>query len=283
MKGLKLFAPVLLAIILVVIPAAGGDDSAGRIRGPQAGTGHPVLTILYDNTTDRADLKPDWGFAALIEGLGKTILFDTGTKPEILVHNCRVLGVDLARVEILIISHPHGDHTGGIMTVLKKSPRLKAYIPGVAENPLPPQSGLDRSAIAAEGAEVVLVKEPIEVIPGVYLTGQMIGAAPIPEVSVILDSGHGVTLLTGCAHPGIVEITQKAAALRGQPVGCVLGGFHLMSTPEAKVKDIIAKLKGLGAVKCGATHCTGEAAIAVFKKEFGEAFITLGVGRKLTL
>jgi 7,8-dihydropterin-6-yl-methyl-4-(beta-D-ribofuranosyl)aminobenzene 5'-phosphate synthase len=111
----------------------------------------------------------------------------------------------------------------------------------------------------------------------------MIGAAPIPEISMILDSGQGVTLLTGCAHPGIVEIAQKASDLRGKPVGCVLGGFHLMSTPEAKVKEIIYKLKGLGAVSCGATHCTGDAAIAMFKKEFGEAFIPMGVGRKFAL
>src|SRR5512137_211279 len=125
MKRLNLFALALLAIILVLIPAAGNSVPASRVQQPPAGANHPVLTILYDNTADRADLKPDWGFAVLIEGLGKTLLFDTGAKADVLVQNCRALGIDLARVEILIISHPHGDHTGGIMTVLNKNPRLK--------------------------------------------------------------------------------------------------------------------------------------------------------------
>jgi glyoxylase-like metal-dependent hydrolase (beta-lactamase superfamily II) len=74
-----------------------------------------TVTILYDNTTAVEGVQADWGFACLVEGLEQTILFDTGTKSEVLLHNAQVLGKDLAQVDVLVLSHDHRDHTGALV------------------------------------------------------------------------------------------------------------------------------------------------------------------------
>ena len=239
------------------------------------------LTILYDNTTARDGVKADWGFACLIEGMAKTILFDTGTDPAILWGNAQALGLDLGRVDAIVISHLHGDHTGGLISVLEKRPGVTVYIPAVIAV-LPESTGqLTLKKISRPETTIVQVLKPVDICPGVRLTGQFIGPNLIPEVSLLLETKAGEMLITGCAHPGIVNIVRRTATWRGKPVEVVIGGFHLNQTPEPDVLRIIADMKAAGVVRCGASHCTGDPAIALFRTAFGEAFITLGVGRTI--
>ncbi|MEI8191385.1 MAG: MBL fold metallo-hydrolase [candidate division NC10 bacterium] len=265
--------------LLLTWPAAGI-----AVPSPAAlPNGTARLTILYDNTTAREGVQPDWGFACLIEGLGKTVLFDTGTKPEILLANCKALAVDLDKVDAIVISHPHADHMGGLLTVLEKHPTVTLYVPAAIA--LIPESAAGSAGIptlaklARPGTKIIQVREPVEICPGVRLTSQIVGANLIPEIGLLLETKAGGTLVTGCAHPGIVDIVHRAAAWRGRPVEAVIGGFHLMQTSEADVQKIIADMKAAGVIRCGATHCTGEKAIALFQTAFGAEFIPLGVGR----
>jgi 7,8-dihydropterin-6-yl-methyl-4-(beta-D-ribofuranosyl)aminobenzene 5'-phosphate synthase len=271
---------VLAAAVLMTVLGTGGASlrAAAPIPASQA-----RLTILYDNTTAREGVQSDWGFACLIEGLGKTVLFDTGTKPEILLANCQALGVDLQKVDVIAISHPHGDHMGGLLSVLEKHPAVALYIPAalalISESTAKSAGIPPLAKLAGPGTKIVQVDKSVEICPGIRLTGQIVGANLIPEIGLLLETKSGGMLITGCAHPGIVDIVRKAAAWRGKPIEAVIGGFHLMQTPEADVKKIIADMKTAGVVRCGATHCTGDAAIALFKAAFGPAFIPLGVGR----
>ncbi len=255
---------------------------AGYIPADSPGAGRARLTVLYDNTTARDDVRADWGFACLIEGLGKTILFDTGAKAEILLANMKVLGLDLGRIDAVVISHLHPDHMGGLMPVLEKRPGLTVYAPAAisevtefayAESRIPSQARLTRA-----GAKVVPVDKALDICPGARLTGQFVGPNRIAEVGLILDSKAGGMLITGCAHPGIILMVHRAAAL-GMPFRAVVGGFHLMQTRTAEVRTIIADMKAAGITRCGSTHCTGDAAIGLFREAFGADSIAMGVGR----
>ncbi|TFG38754.1 MAG: MBL fold metallo-hydrolase, partial [Candidatus Aminicenantes bacterium] len=95
----------------------------------KAGEGAIKVTILYDNTTFAAGTEADWGFSCLVEGTGKTILFDTGTKPEVFFHNVEALDIDLSEVDLVVISHEHGDHTGSLAKVLEQNHGLTVYHP----------------------------------------------------------------------------------------------------------------------------------------------------------
>ncbi|MCX6559881.1 MAG: MBL fold metallo-hydrolase [Candidatus Aminicenantes bacterium] len=271
---------VLAAAVLMTVLGAGG--AALRASAPIP-AGQARLTILYDNTTAREGVQSDWGFACLIEGLRKTILFDTGTKPEILLANCKALAIDLNKVDAIVISHPHADHMGGLLAVLEKHSAVTLYIPAalalISESAARSAGIPTLAKLAFLGTKIIQVDKPVEICPGARLTSQIVGANLIPEIGLLLETKAGGMLITGCAHPGIVDIVRKAAAWRGKPIEAVVGGFHLMQTSEADVKKIIADMKAAGVVRCGATHCTGAAAIALFRTAFGAEFIPLGVGR----
>jgi 7,8-dihydropterin-6-yl-methyl-4-(beta-D-ribofuranosyl)aminobenzene 5'-phosphate synthase len=277
MNSSCVFLAALAVFLLVPTGVALSADQAPVSDGPAR------LTILYDNTTAREGVQGDWGFACLIEGMGKTILFDTGTKPEILLANLQALKVDLGQVDAIVISHLHGDHTGGLLAALEKRPGVALYVPSAIVSV--PESAYERGRVPSlarlsrPDTKIIQVDGPVEVCPGVRLTGQIVGPNLIPEVALLLETRSGGTLVTGCAHPGVVLMTRRAAALRGKPVEAVIGGFHLNQTPETEVRSIIADMKAAGVVRCGATHCTGDAAIAQFRAAFGTDYIPLGVGR----
>ncbi|HSN53450.1 MAG TPA: MBL fold metallo-hydrolase, partial [Candidatus Sulfomarinibacteraceae bacterium] len=153
---MKELFPVICLVILAALPTA----TAKAVDGPF------TVTILYDNTASAPGTEADWGFACLVEGLEKTILFDTGTKPEVFLHNVEALGVDLADVDLVVISHEHGDHTGSLTRVLEQTHGLPVY------HPVSFSDEFVRS-VARAGSTSVPVTGPVEIIPNVFLTGEM--------------------------------------------------------------------------------------------------------------
>jgi 7,8-dihydropterin-6-yl-methyl-4-(beta-D-ribofuranosyl)aminobenzene 5'-phosphate synthase len=134
--------------------------------------------------------------------------------------------------------------------------------------------------IVADGkGELVQVDKEFQLCKNVYSTG-LIGTQ-ITEHSLIIDSPKGLIMMTGCSHPGIVDMVKRAKELYKKNVYYVGGGFHLMNHSKELVMEIISELKKLGVVKCGASHCTGDNAIKQFKEAFGSDFVELGVGRVL--
>lgn len=231
------------------------------------------VTILYDNTAFAEGTRADWGFSCLIEGPEKTILFDTGTRPEVFLGNVEILGVDLGKVDLAAISHDHGDHTGGLNAFLEKNADVTVYFP---------VSFHDKYAgrVKEMNARSVPVDDPVEICRDVYSTGEL--GDTIREQALVLDTSRGIVVITGCSHPGIVGILEKAKDILKKNIYLVFGGFHLMQKSDAEMKDIIASFKELGVEKVGATHCTGPKQIDMFRKAWGDNFVEMGVGRVIT-
>ncbi len=240
------------------------------------GNMHPLesseitITILYDNYPYGQGLKTDWGFSCIIEGMEKTILFDTGTRSDILFHNIKTLGVNPKNVDLIALSHEHGDHTGGLSEFLKENREVTVYMP--ASFP-----GVFKKEVENSGAKVVSVDEPLEICNKVYLTGEMVG--PANEQALILDTDKGLIVITGCAHPGVVGMVKRAKEVVKKDIHLVFGGFHLVNKSEAALQEIIDQFKEMGVQKVGATHCTGDRAIEMFKQAYKKDFIPMGVGK----
>ncbi len=246
------------------------DQGLGNPFYPVSKRLQGVLTILYDNNPHDDRLKSSWGFSCLIEHQERTILFDTGGDGEILLYNMRVLNKDPKSVDMVVLSHIHGDHTGGLWSLMREKPTLKVYIPGSF-----PQEFEQR--VKKYGAEVVRVDAPLEIDRGIYLTGEMDHG--IKEQSLLIHTAKGTILVTGCAHPGIVEIIKKAKAFAREEIYMAIGGWHLSSLSEREAKAIVEAFRKMGVQKVAPCHCTGERAITMFKNEYGENFINAGVGR----
>jgi len=229
-----------------------------------------TMTILYDNNPYDHRLKTAWGFSCLIEFEGKTILFDTGGDGRILLENMKILNKDPRAIGTVILSHIHGDHTGGLDRLLRENSDLKIYVPGSF-----PQD-FDRAA-KGYGATVVRVTAPLEICQGLRSTGEM--GYGIKEQSLLVDTPGGTILVTGCAHPGIVEVIKKAKTIARENIYMVLGGWHLSSAGEKEIRAIIDAFLMMGIKKVAPCHCTGDRAIAMFKSEYGDHFIKAGVGR----
>jgi len=232
------------------------------------------ITVLYDNTAARPDCGADWGFACLVEGTQKTILFDTGTKADVFAGNVGALRVDLSRVDALVISHPHGDHTGGLSVAMKARPGLPVLLPFGSPSVL-------AESLRSAGASVATPEGPADVGPDALVTGPVGGR--IPEQALVIKRPGGLVVVTGCSHPGIVAIVEKARQVAGGKLLAVLGGFHLLEHEDDAVAGIVARFQELGVEKVGATHCTGEKAIAAFRKAYGPRFVEMGAGRVVEL
>jgi len=230
------------------------------------------ITVIYDNYVAEEGLKADWGFSCLIEGLDKTILFDTGTQEELFWHNMNHLNVDPDAVDIVFISHNHYDHTGGLLSFLEKNAGVDVYLPAST-----PEDYVKK--VTDLGAKVYRENDPCELINGVYLTGEM--GTGIKEQSMVFDTKKGLIVLTGCAHPGIVDIVAKAREIRKKDVYAVMGGFHLMNNTKPQIEAKIESFREMGVVQVGATHCTGEQQIEWFKEAFGKDYFGLGSGKML--
>lgn len=233
-----------------------------------------VLTILYDNYNHNSELKSDWGFSCLIEGMDKTILFDTGTKGKIFMENMKKMGKDPKDVDIVILSHEHGDHTGGMEMFLEQNSDVKVYIP---------ESFPDNicNTITESGATLYKIKDPKKITDNLYTTGEM--GSSIIEQSIILTTGKGNLVITGCAHPGIVEIVKKSAEIAGDDLLLVMGGFHLLRHSEEQVNKIVAIFKDMGVTYAAPTHCSGDKTLEAFKEVYGDHYLALGAGKVLNI
>lgn len=260
-KWLCGFAATALAIV-----------GSGRICAEQGSS--ITIKVLYDNYTAEKGFTADWGFSCLITGTEKSILFDTGAKGEVLLQNMAKMNVGPGAAEVAVISHNHGDHTGGLVSVLEKNGKMTVYPP-----PSCPETTVQQ--VEKLGAKAVTVTKLVEICRGVFVIGPT--SDKIVEQALAVDTGKGLVLITGCSHPGVTEIAKRAKEQLRRDIYMICGGMHLLEMSDAQVGKVVAELKSLGVQKIGATHCTGEKAIALFKEAFGDGCVELGVGRALEI
>jgi len=274
---MDLIRSILLTFCLLTTGQTGaGQDNMHRNEqeGSTMNNDSIRLTILYDNYSKMEGTRADWGFACLIEGLDKTILFDTGADTSILKHNMNRMQIDPASIDEIVISHMHWDHTGGMDYVLGRNRELTIYLPASA----------DESFIKKIRSEHHLVKqfpEPEEIQENVFLSGEL--GTSIREQSLIIDTSEGLVVITGCSHPGIAEILRQARKIVDKKIALVAGGFHLLRMDAASVNAVVDEFEEIGVEKCAASHCTGDDAIEIIKKRFGENYVPLGTGTVIRL
>ncbi len=232
-------------------------------------------TVVYDNHAPKNNaLKSSWGFACVVEGFEKTILFDTGTSGPILLNNLAALGFDPAQIDSVIISHGDWDHIGGLWTFLDANPGVEVYLPDSLSRHL-------KDEVRAQSERLISVgPDRIEVCPGVILSGEMEG--PRNEQAVLLQTDNKQIVITGCAHPGIVAITRRLAEFSAGLPMLVMGGFHLKDSPAAAIEAIAGELEKLGARWVAPTHCSGAPAEALFAERFGKHCLPLCPGSIIT-
>ena len=230
------------------------------------------IKIIYDNISLKKGLKPAWGFAALINFNGKSILFDAGARSDVLLDNMKAMGISPGLITDVFISHNHWDHAGGLFGFLAKNHKVKIYLPISF-------SDTYHKEIKATKAKPIRVDGFVQIAKDLYSTGSL--GKELKEQALIIDTPKGLVIVTGCAHPGILNIIKSTKKSLKKPIYAVIGGFHLGSKNVAEVNKIIAEFKGLGVAYAGPCHCTGKKAIKRFKAAYGKNFTLVKAGAGL--
>lgn len=229
------------------------------------------LTIIYDNNPMKNGLQTDWGFACLVE-VGKTkLLFDTGDNGGILLGNMAKLNIDPKSVGLVFLSHFHHDHTGGLRDFLKINPKVKVYFP----QSFPAEIV---EMIRNSGAALIPVSSFKELQTNIFSLGEFGGV--IPEQSLAVRTSKGIVVVTGCAHPGIINILEKTKSnFSNELIYLSVGGFHLHRLNNDELKNIIQKIFDMDILTVVPVHCSGSAARKMFEDVFGDGYIDAGVGK----
>ncbi len=289
---------VCLAILCALVgPSVLGADSTNRV------------TILYDAFGKSPKAKMDWGFSALVEYGGKRILVDTGNNAEIFAQNVKALGVDLKKLDFVVISHRHADHTSGLTYLLSVNPDVTIYTPAEAWSlfggSVPNSFYRPLESLPADmryyrgnpperlpagspwpNAKFVQVDKVTEVAPGMYLiptVSQVPGTLELHELSLAIRTPNGLLLVDGCSHAGVEKILEAATTVDPH-VHLLFGGLHMVKTPDPEIERVATALRDkwkLDQIAPG--HCTGEPTFAALQRKFGKDYVYAGVGTVVEL
>lgn len=229
-----------------------------------------TMITIYDNYRHHPDLETGWGFSCLVDTDGRKLLFDTGGEGSILLGNMKKLGIDPKEIDRVVLSHVHADHTGGLDDFLEANSDLTVYLPGSFPD------GFKKN-VKSTGAEIVEVGDSMTISEKVSTTGEL--GTSIKEQSLLIKTGKGLVVITGCAHPGIVDIVKHAKKITGEEIYLVLGGFHLLNLSEKQLKEVTKGFRELGVKKAAPCHCSGDKTREVFRQEYGKDFVDNGVGK----
>ena len=294
--------PGLVALLAAL--ALAGAARAASAAEPLARAKKVRILVLSTMLADAG--IGEWGFAALVEVDGRRLLFDTGARPETVLQNARELGVDLASVRDVILSHNHADHTGGLLTLRRALAKTdsaalsRAHVgKGIFATRLTASGAEDdslarlRREFEATGGSFVEYDGPREIAPGVWLTGPVPRIHPernwsgtgrlrtpeglvedtVPEdQSLVADTERGLVLLAGCGHAGVANtIAHARTSIRPAPIHALVGGFHLFAADDAHLRWTAERLREAGVENLIGAHCTGIEAVFRLRQELGLA------------
>jgi len=269
-----------LAILAMLVASSCGYpaeeiEPEKREPAPVRTEGQFTIITVYDNYQVNSALTTAWGFGCVIRTPQEDILFDTGGDSSILLSNMEKMSINPADIDIVVISHIHGDHVGGLDGFLERNGKVRVYIPASFPDSL-------REKIKSRGAEYQDVTGSMKICDNVYTTGEM--GTSIKEQSLVLNTKEGLVVITGCAHPGVVNIAEKARQiLPDKSIYLVMGGFHLSGASDSQLKTIIKGLRDLGVQRVAPSHCSGDRCRELFRQEYGEDYIEGGAGKIIAL
>ncbi|MCD6490885.1 MAG: MBL fold metallo-hydrolase [Candidatus Njordarchaeia archaeon] len=275
------------------------------------------LTIISNDTTHATDIFGEHGLSIFINAILTTgdsvkILFDTGNHGEIVSHNIDVLGIDIKNTDMIVISHGHYDHTGGLLTVLekigKKIPVIlhpDALLPKFALKPRLRYTGIpfDPKDLY-ERAVILKSKKSLEITPGIIVTGEVPRVTEYEKVTgyfiqrdeqlepeimlddqaIILKMEDGtIGIITGCSHSGIVNIANYAIELTGNNnIKFIIGGFHLIGASKERLDKTWKDLLSLNPIFVSPIHCSGSKIVSKIHCEAPDRFLPLFAGSSIT-
>ena len=285
------FFVLYLASLPWLTPALNATQPPARTPGSV--TGGVQVTILSSNLANGGTIG-EWGLSALVEIGGHCVLFDTGRHPDTILRNARVLGVDLACITDVVLSHHHFDHTSGLAPLLGQlqthnpGTRLRVHVahgfflprqrPATGEAERNQMIGL-RMSLEENGVEFIEHTGPTEILPAVWVTGPVDRIHPernystgvrvqldgtwnedyVPEsqaLSIVTPRGHIVLL--GCGHSGVVNVLDFIqTSIDDRAVHALMGGLHLFSASDDTLEWTAGKLREIGVEHLMAGHCTG--------------------------
>lgn len=272
------------------------------------------ITTLSENTASIGGYLAEWGLSMLVEVDGSKVLFDTGAGIAA-VHNAQLMGIDLAAVDRIVLSHGHYDHTGGLQEVVRKAgqkeiiahPAVWGRKYGRLEGGPARYVGIPfvREGLESLGASFKLSAEPVKLSASMMTTGEIpmvtdyesietyllvkedggLKQDSLPDdLALIIDAEFGLVVILGCAHHGIVNILQHVQKLTGKElIYAAIGGTHLIHASKERLEKTAAALKAMGVQYLGVSHCTGFAASAYLAREFGDRFFLNNAGTRFTL
>ncbi|MCF7927643.1 MAG: MBL fold metallo-hydrolase [Spirochaetales bacterium] len=235
------------------------------------------VQVVYDNRGTGTTLHYGWGFSAMI---GKTVLFDTGEDGDKLLSNLRSLGYDYNEIQMVVISHDHWDHRGGLWKLLEKRRGLPVYICDGFRDSF-------HQDVKEYGGNLRVVSGRTEIAPGVFTIGPIEGeyqGGPIQEQAIALVSSERadrqqLNVVTGCAHPGVVKVVREcSAAFPELRIDSVLGGFHYKNKEDREIAEEYRLLMEMGVQRLGPAHCSGDRGIEVCRRDCGEKGMSVDVG-----
>jgi 7,8-dihydropterin-6-yl-methyl-4-(beta-D-ribofuranosyl)aminobenzene 5'-phosphate synthase len=233
------------------------------------------IQVLFDKDSEDKKLHIGWGVSFLIDD---KILFDTGEKGEWLLENMRFLKVSIDKIEAIVISHDHWDHWGGLWDLLKIKKEMRLYI-------CPNFSRDFKEKAKKFGASLIEIDKLTQILPDIFSTGEIAGSYHgkyMAEQAMVLKTKNGITVITGCAHPGVLKMVEKVKTkFPKEPIYLVSGGFHLMESDKRAIEIVAENFKKLGIIKAGPTHCSGPEAARIFKEKYDKNFVLVKTGQVL--
>lgn len=231
------------------------------------------IKIIAEASTELERKTIGWGVSFLI---GEDLLFDTFSNEKVLKENFVKFSVSVDKIKYVVISHEHWDHTGGLWYILRKNPLVKVFI-------CKSFSPEFKEKIKEFNVDIIEVENPMEIKESVFTTGEIIGMynnTPLSEQALVIRNDK-LTVITGCAHPGIDNMLRIVREIFSNPIGLVLGGFHLYDKSEDEIRRIISEFKDLNIEKLAPCHCTGEKAINLLRQAFGDRVISVTTGMEI--
>jgi 7,8-dihydropterin-6-yl-methyl-4-(beta-D-ribofuranosyl)aminobenzene 5'-phosphate synthase len=268
------------------------------------------ITTLIDNSKDSTGLANEWGLSLHLEANDQRVLFDSGASSAF-AKNAEMLKIDLAKVDMAILSHGHFDHGGGLGSFFLFNKTAPLYLRKTADGDYYSKSlfrtryvGLDRELLEANRGRLSWVETDMQIRPGLHVLASIPDDEPKPdtrkdllvqtaqgfspdtfkhELVLVVEEQDGISVITGCGHLGVLNMVLAAKRRFPEvPIKAVIGGFHMIAAPiarrKAEVRALASRFKDLGCRRIISGHCTGRRALSVLRRELGDGFAQLTTG-----